>query len=122
MATVTPVITFLGGDEQVIKATWAITTANFDGAPLHPRFAEFADRTVYVVGGTWGTATMVWQGGDGATYLTLTDAQTVAISKTADFVETVVETPEFSRPFLSAVGVGAALTVTAICRRGYKRN
>lgn len=122
MATVTPTITYLGGDEQVIKATWALTTANLDGAPLHSRFAEFADRTIYVAGGTWGGATMLWQGGDGTNWLTLTDAQTVAISKTADFIETVVETPEFSRPFLSVAGTGAVLTVTCIARRGFKRS
>lgn len=122
MATVSPTITYLGGDEQVIKAVWALTTANSDGAPLHSKFAEYADRTVYVLNGTWGGATLVWQGGDGAYWQTLTDAQTVAISKTADFMETVVETPEFSRPNLSAVGVGAVLTVTCIARRGYKRN
>lgn len=122
MATVSPTITFLGGDEQVIKATWALTTANSDGAALHPKFADFADRTIYVLSGTWGGATLVWQGGDNTNWQTLTDAQTVAISKTADFIETVVETPEYSRPNLSAVGVGAALTVTCIARRGYKRN
>lgn len=122
MATVSPTITYLGGDEQVIKVTWNLTTANFDGAPLASRYAEFADRTIYVVGGSFGTATLVWQGGDGTNWQTLTDAQTVAISKTADFIETVVETPEFSRPLLSVVGVGAVLTVTCIARRGFKRN
>lgn len=121
MATVSPVITKLGGSDQVMKFTWEITTANSDGAPIHPQYAEFADRTIYVCGGTWGAATLAWQGGDGVTYLPLTDAQTVAISKTADFVETVVETPEFSRPALTAVGAGAVLTVTCIARRGFKR-
>lgn len=120
MATVTPVITYLGGDNQVMKFTWALTTANPDGAPIHPSYAEFADRTVYFLG-TWGGATAVWQGGDGATWLTLTDAQTVAISKTADGLETVVEVPEYSRPNLSVVGAGAVITATCIARRGFKR-
>lgn len=121
MATVTPDVISIGGSDQVKKFTWNLTTANLDGAPIHAQFAEYADRTIYVVGGVWGTATMVWQGGDGANWLTLTDAQTVAISKTADFIETVVETPEVSRPFLSVAGVGAVLTVVCIARRGFKR-
>ena len=121
MATVIPTVSSLGGNDQVKKFVWALTTANLDGAPIHPQFAEYADRTIYVGGGTWGGATLLWQGGDGTNWLTLTDAQTVAISKSADFIETVVETPEFSRPFLSVAGAGAVLTVTAICRRGFKR-
>lgn len=122
MATVTPTVTKIGGNDQALKFVWNLTTANPDGAAIPPQYIEYADRTVYALNGTWGGATMVWQGGDGTNYLTLTDAQTVAISKTADFIETVVETPEFSRPNLSVVGAGAAITVTAIVRRGFKRS
>lgn len=121
MATVTPTVTKLGGNDQVLKFTWALTTANPDGLPIPNQYAEYSDRTVYVAGGTWGGATLAWQGGDGSTWLTLTDAQTSAISKTADFIETVVEVPEYSRPALTAVGVGATMTVTCIARRGFKR-
>jgi hypothetical protein len=120
MATVNPTIVDLDGSRQVIKFTWALTSANTDGAPIPPSYAEYADRTVYFLG-TWGGATAVWQGGDGSTWLTLTDAQTTAISKTADGIETVVETPEYSRPNLTVPGAGATITVTCIARRGYKR-
>jgi hypothetical protein len=113
-----PAITDLGPD--VKKFTWALTTADPTGGPIHPRFTDFADRTVYFLG-TWGGATAVWEGGDGSTYLTLTDAQTVAISKTADGIETAIEVPEYSRPRLSVVGAGATVTATCIARRGFKR-
>jgi len=115
-----PTITELGGSGQVMKFVWNLTTADHTGAAIHPKYAEFADRTVYMLG-TWGGATALWEGGDGSTWLPLTDAQTVAISKTADAIETVVEVPEYSRPRLSVVGAGAAVTVTCIARRGYKR-
>lgn len=112
----------ISGNGQVMKFTWTITTADPIGTVIPLQYAEWADRTVYVVGGTWGGATLVWQGGSSSSFLTLTDAQTVAISKTADFVETVIETPEYSRPNLTVVGVGATMTVTCIARKGaYKR-
>lgn len=121
MATVNPVKTDISGNGQVFKFVWDLTTANLNGSPIPADMCEFADRTIYIGGGIWGAATLVWQGGDGTNWQTLTDAQTVAISRTADFIETVVETPEFSRPFLSVAGTGAVLTITAICRRGFKR-
>ncbi|MFA6972399.1 MAG: hypothetical protein WC208_13520 [Gallionella sp.] len=112
----------ISGTKQVLKFTWTLTTADHTGDAIPADYAEWADRTVYVVGGTWGAATLVWEGGSSASKLTLTDAQTVAISKTADFIETVVETPEYSRPRLSAVGAGATMTVTCIARKGaFKR-
>lgn len=110
----------LGGNGQVVKFTWTLTTADPNGDPIPNSFCEFADRTVYFIG-TFGGATAAWQGGDGTVWLALTDAQTVAISKTADAIETVVEVPEFSRPALTAVGVAASVVVTCIARRTFKR-
>lgn len=108
------------GNQQVMKFTWNLTTAVPIGDPIDSRWAEFADRTVYFLG-TWGGATAVWEGGDGATYLSLTDPQGTAISKTADGIEAVTEVPEYSRPELTVVGTGAAITVTCIARRGFRR-
>lgn len=122
MATVNPTITDISnGNGQVKKVTWALTSANADGAPLGPQFAEYADRTVYVLG-TWGGATAVIQGGDGSTWLSLTDPQGNAISKSADAIEVVTEMPEYTRPYLSTPGAGATLTVTMIMRRGFRRS
>jgi len=71
--------------------------------------------------GTFGAATVAWQGGDGTVWLPLTDPQGNAISKTAEGIEVVTETPETSRPILTAVGAGAAIKVTLIARRSYSK-
>ena len=120
MATPSPTITPIGGNSQVMKATWSLTTADHTGAPIGNEFAEYADRTVYFLG-TWGGATGAVEGGDGSTYVALTDPQGNAIAKTTDAIEVITEIPEYTRPRLSTVGVGAAVTVTVIMRRGFKR-
>jgi hypothetical protein len=117
MATVKPAVTFLGKEEKVMKFTWALTSANADGAPIPPQYADFTDRTVYFTG-TWGGATAAWEGGDGTTYLACADAQGTAITRTSDSgMERVVESPEFSRPRLSTVGTNAVITATCIARK-----
>lgn len=122
MATATPTITDIAvGNNMVKKAVWQLTSTNVDGAPIGPNLAEFADRTVYLTG-TWGAATAVIQGGDGTIWLSLTDPQGNAISKTADAIEVVTEAPEFMRPSLSTAGSGAEITVTMIMRRGFRRS
>ena len=120
MATVDPTITDISGNGQVIKFDWPLTTADNDGAPIPAKYAEHADRTVYFLG-TWGGATAAWEGGDGVSYVPITDAQGSALTKTADGIEVAVEVPEFSRPRLSTVGSGATITATCIARRGYPR-
>lgn len=120
MATKNPVITDLSSNGQTIKFVWDLTTADNDGAPVHARYSEHVDRTVYFTG-TFGAATVAWQGGDGGTWLPLTDPQGNAISKTAEGIEVVTETPEVSRPVLTAVGSGAAIKVTLIARRGFRK-
>lgn len=120
MATVNPTINDLSGDGQVIKFVWELTTANADGAPIGARYAAHADRTVYATG-TWGGATMTWQGGDGATWLTLTDSLNTSFALTANGIDAVNEVPEFSRPNLTVAGAGATVTVTCIARRTFKR-
>ena len=108
------------GNDIVMKFTWTLTTADHTGDAIEGRFAEFADRTFYFLG-TWGGATAAVEGGDGTTYLPLTDPQGTAISKTADAIEAVTEVPEYSRPRLSSVGAGASIVVTCIARRGFRR-
>lgn len=120
MATINPTITDLSGNGQVFKATWDLTTADHTGAAISDRFAEFADRTVYFLG-TWGGATAAVEGGNGTTYVALTDPQGNAIAKTLDAIEVITEIPQFTRPRLSTVGVGATVTATIIMRRGFKR-
>lgn len=116
MATVNPTITYLN-DRRAVKVTWALTSADADGAPLGATLLDFPNRTVYFLG-TWGGATAVLEGGDGSTYVSLTDPQGNAISKNADGIEgPVAEAPEFVRPRLSVAGAGAEVTVTVIARK-----
>ncbi len=114
MATVAPVITQLDPkDGTVMKFTWTITGTN-DGSPMP--FAQWADRSVQFAG-TWGAGTIQWQGSNdgGVTWAVLTDAQTVAITKTADALEQVVEITELARP-VATVGV-TSVVVSCVARR-----
>jgi hypothetical protein len=120
MSTVNPTIDDVVGNGQVMKFTWALTTADNDGAPIPPQFADHSDRTVYFTG-TWNGATASWEGGDNSVWMTLADVQGTGIAKTANGIEVVVESPEYSRPRLTTVGVGAVITATCIARRGYRR-
>lgn len=96
MATKTPVITELDPrDGSVLLYTWTLTHTD-DGAPVY--MPQWADRSVQFVG-TWGGGTVLFEGSnDGTNYATLTDAQTSAISKTADGLEQIVELTRIARP------------------------
>lgn len=114
MATIAPTITQLEPrDGSVLKYTWVLTGTD-DGAPIPA--AQWADRSVQFVG-TWGGGTVLLEGSNngGTTYATLTDAQTSAISKTADALEQVVEMTELMRPRAS-VSV-TTVTVSMVARR-----
>ena len=120
MATPNPTITDISGADRVLRAVWVLTTADHTGAALGAKYTEYADRTVYFLG-TWGGATATVEGGDGTTYVAITDPQGNAISKTVDAMEAMTELPEFTRPRLSSVGAGASVTVTMIMRRGIRK-
>ena len=106
------------GDGSIMQFTWALTSANADGAGFE--FSEHADVT-WTVTGTWGGATLKVQGSaDNTTYVTtgLSNAAGGAeATASADKVFTVIERPRYMRPILTTVGAGATLTVTAIARR-----
>jgi hypothetical protein len=116
MATVNPSISTIEGDGSVMQIVWTpLTSTNLDGAPV--RWCQYADRSVQL-SGTWGTATVVLQGSnDGTTWFTLTDPQTVAISKTADALEQVLEMTQFVRPLLSGGNGTTAVTANLLVRR-----
>lgn len=114
MATVNPTTTQLEPyDGSIMKFQWTITGTN-DGAPMP--WAQWADRSVQFAG-TWGGGTIVWEGSNdgGTTWATLTDAQTTALSKTADAMEQVVEITELARP-RATVSV-TSVVVSCVARR-----
>ena len=119
MATVYPTRAIASeGDGSVIAFTWALTTANSDGGGIP--FVEWADAT-WTVTGTWGGATLKVQGSaDNATWVTTglsNAAGGTEATASADKVFTTIERPNFIRPNLTTVGVGASVTVTATLRR-----
>lgn len=115
MATVKAAVTNIGtsGDGSVKKFVWTLTGTD-DGSPMP--FAEWADRSVQFAG-TWAAGTIVWEGSNdaGTTWFTLTDPQTVAISKTANALESVIEVTELARPRAS-VSV-TSVVVSCVARR-----
>lgn len=119
MATVNPTFpTTQSGDGSIKVLQWALTSTNADGAPM--TVPEWADIT-WIATGTWGGATLKFQGSaDGSTFVTtgLTNAAggtEAAVS--SDKVVSTVENPLYIRPILTTVGAGATITVTAVCRR-----
>lgn len=70
-----------------------------------------ADRSIQV-SGTWASATVVVQGSnDNVTWVTLVDPQGNAISKTADFIEQILEYTRYIR-VSSSGGAGTNLNAT----------
>jgi hypothetical protein len=115
MATVTPTVTDISKDGTVIMITWALTSANADGAPAE--WCSFADRTATFTG-TWGGATAALEGSnDGTNWLPLADVQGTAITATSNKIEMAVELTRFVRPNLTTAGSGAAVSATLLMRR-----
>lgn len=104
-----------------ILFTWVLTTADPTGTPVGPEIAQHTD-LAWQATGTWGGATAAVQGSNtntDALYAAVTNASGgTAITWTADgAVKQQLEKPAFSRPKLTAVGVGASVTVTLFARR-----
>lgn len=119
MATVTPTVSNAGAqDASVIQYSWTLTTADNDGAPM--QIPEHADIT-WVARGTWGSATLKFQGSANGTDFVTTGLANAAggteASITADRVVTTLERPLFIRPILTTTGSGANITVVALARR-----
>lgn len=113
MATVQP--TFVWTQQGVCAVTWtALTEVNADGAPFDS--AHLSDKSFHVKG-TFGTGgTCLCEGSNdkaSPTYVTLTDPQGNAISKTAEAIEQILENTLLTRPRVSA-GTGVSLTVIMV--------
>lgn len=118
MATVTPTVENIVsmGDGTVKRITWALTTANTDGAPA--QLPEFNLNT-WQGSGTWGGATMAFEGSnDGTTWFPLTKVgTTTAATLTANGGVTTNEAPLYVRPNLTTVGVGATVSAVLVAIR-----
>ncbi len=87
-----------------------------DTSPPSIEMAEWADKSVQVVG-TFNGGTVVIEGSnDGTNWVTLTDPQGNAISKTSAFIEQILEVTRYVRPRVSA-GTGVDLDAFFVLRR-----
>lgn len=104
------------GDGSILLYTWVLTTANADGAPISA--PEWADRT-WQAAGTFGGATTSLQGSnDLSNWFNMSNAAGGAVvAITAAAGAATIELPLWVRPNLTAVGVGATITVTLLARR-----
>lgn len=116
MATINPTVA-RNGDHSVMTYTYeTLTTTNTTGAPIN--LTEFADRSLQITGTFGSGGTIVWEGSnDGTNYVTLTDPQGNAISKTAAAIEAVTEVTQWARPRVTAGDGTTDLDVTVLCRR-----
>lgn len=116
MSTITPTYPAPSGSESLTNIRqykWAMTGADTGVSVLS---GNFGDKTISVIGGTWGSATLLVEGSnDGTNFITLTDPQGNAVSKTADFIETLEENPLYIRVRTSG-GSGSVLPTILICR------
>lgn len=117
MSTITPTYPAPSGSESftnVRQYKWAMTGADTGVAVMN---GNFGDKTISVIGGVWtGPTTLLVEGSnDGTNFITLTDPQGNAISKTADFIETIEENPLYIR-VRSSGGTTNALPVILVCR------
>ena len=113
MATITPVTTRVKPWADTWSVLWE-TIGNADTG-TGVSMAMMSDRSIQVTG-TWGSATVVVQGSnDNVTWLTLSDSQGNALSKTADFVEQILEFTRYIR-VSSSGGTGTDLDATLFGR------
>lgn len=117
MATVTPTTKrdIGAADDTQRLVSWALTTANNDGAPTEN--PTFSDRT-FVATGTFGGATLTIEGSnDGANWVALKDVNGSAATLTANGFMHIQAAPLFMRPRLTVVGSGASIAVSGLIIR-----
>ena len=108
-------------DRSLILWKWVLLTATPDGLPISsPEWGDVT-WTVGAVGDAFGAATVTVEGSnDGVTWFPVKNAANGAAAITAtatSYGATAIENPLLTRPNLTAVGVGASITVYALVRR-----
>lgn len=118
--TATKTVLVSGADFSVVKYTWNLTTANFTGEAMED--VEYSDRTWSMYGTLGGAVCSIEGAGTNvdANFGTLSNAAGGAAltMNVTTGAKTVIEVPQYTRPKLTTVGVGADLTVVCIARRG----
>lgn len=115
MATITPTVAVAPTNHEVLDVSWALGNAD-TGSPV--QYAQFSDRSIQF-SGTFGGATVVWEGSnDGTNYTTLHDAlpSNGALSFTSADLKQIFEITKYARPRTTG-GAGTAITATLSGRR-----
>lgn len=117
MANVAPVITQLGPRRKSLLVVWTpFTHTNTTGDAFE--FPDYSDRSVQITG-TFDSATVVLEGSnDGTNWVTLTDPQGNAISKTSAGLEQIEEVTRYIRPKHSGGTSAESITVTVLATAG----
>lgn len=103
---------------HTVKAVWSAMANTDTGEPLGEDFADYADRSVQVVGTFGAGGNLQVQGSnDGTNYAALTDPQGNALDISATKIEQVAEQTLSIRPNVTAGDGTTALTVTIVARR-----
>lgn len=117
MATVNP--TVIRDNDNSVRFTWTLTSTNTDGAPIHERWSDFADRSVEIKG-NFDTGTVVIEGANDTTtpvYANMTDPQGNNIGKTSNAFEQIMEQAVLMRPRAIGANAAANLSITIMARR-----
>lgn len=113
---------------NVVQVLWEGLDGDDTGLPV--RASKYSDKSVHIYSptGAHGSATTIIQGSNdpkadpthadhaNAKWVTLTDAQGNAISKTADAIEQILENPLWIRPSQSG-GTSSDVSVSLACKR-----
>lgn len=114
MATITPTNVAFLADQNTFS--WGPMANGDVGLPA--QFMATGDRTFQVTGTFGAGGTILLEGSlDGTNYFTLSDAGGTAISRTAAGLKSVLESPLFIRPRVSAGDGTTALTAILTVRR-----
>jgi len=118
MATVTQKDVSRTGDGSALLFQWTLTSADATGVGV--MFPEFWQKSVHFNASAWGTATAALEGGnqDPATdWQPLQSMAGVAITATANGIQTLRDSSLWFRPRLSTVGAGATVVVSVLAIR-----
>lgn len=117
MATITPTVTKLGGDDATVKVKYETMLKDDAGSAI--AWVQWADRSVQVIGtfGTGGTLTVEGSNDGGTTWAALTDPQGNSLAIQTAKIEAITEICELVRPRVTAGDVNTDLDVYFVLRR-----
>lgn len=102
-------------DGEAMLYTWTLTAADTEGLFVAP--TEYGDRTVQFAGSFDGASASLLGSNDGSNWVALTDPQGNALTKSAGALETVMETPRYTKVTSSGGNGSQYISISLFCRR-----